>query len=92
MKKTIDPKKLLANIPEEDKLPKRRSELYRLYKRLVNRLHILGLDVKMTTHVVNNSNPDHDDMKELERSLLTNECACLIRTLKNYIGPQNTEE
>jgi len=87
MLKITDAEKLLKNIPEQNNLPRRRSELYRLYKRLVNRLHLLGLDVKMTTHIV--KDPDQEKMKELERAFLTNECLCLIRTLKERTADRN---
>jgi hypothetical protein len=84
MKKPIDAKKILSNIPDEDKLPKRRSELYRLYKRLVKKHHILGMNVEMSTHAINDSNPNK--LKELERALLTDKCLSLIRKLKDHIN------
>jgi hypothetical protein len=84
-KTKIDVEKLLLNIPDEDKLPKRRSELYRLYKRLVKKHHILGMNVEMSTHAINDSDPNK--LKELERALLTDKCLSLIRKLKDHINP-----
>ena len=74
---------LLLNIPDEDNLPKRRSELYRLYKRLVKRHHMIGREVTMGTHSINDSDPNK--LKELERVLLTDKCSSLIKELKTHI-------
>ena len=83
MKKPIDAEKLLANIPEEWYLPKQRSELRKLYKRLANTLfREFRLEVKLSTHPVKS---DPTNIKEDERILLTNECVSLIRTLKTCI-------
>jgi hypothetical protein len=82
--KPIDAEKLLCNIPDEDKLPKRRSELYQLFKRLVRRHHMLGMNVKMSTYTTNDSDPNK--LKELERALLTDKCLSLIRKLKDHIN------
>ncbi len=87
MKKPIDPKKLLANIPEEWNLPKQRSELRKLYKRLASRLgRAFGLEVNLSMHALKS---DPDNMKEDERVLLENECLSLIRTLKTCIELHN---
>jgi len=87
MKKPIDVEKLLANIPEEWNLPKQRSELRKLYKRLASRLErVFGLEVKLSVHSVKS---DPDNMKEDERVLLENECLSLIHTLKTCIELHN---
>jgi hypothetical protein len=87
MKKLIDPKNLLANIPEEWNLPKQRSELRKLYKRLTSRLErAFGLEVKLSVHAVKS---DPKNMKEDERVLLENECLSLIHTLKTCIELHN---
>lgn len=87
MKKLIDPKKLLANIPEEWNLPKQRSELRKLYKRLASRLgRAFDLEVNLSVHALKS---DPDNMKEDERVLLENECLSLIRTLKTCIELHN---
>src|ERR1039458_8401992 len=83
MKKLIDPKKLLANIPEEWNLPQRRSELIKLYKRLAKILYKeFRFEVRLNTHAKKSS---PENIKEDERILLKNECVSLIRTLKTCI-------
>ena len=85
MKKTIDPKKLLANIPEEDKLPKRRSELSQLYFRLLNKMHRIDLMMGQSHGSIKAPlKSSTGDSKELEREFYKNECTSFIRTLKTY--------
>jgi 23S rRNA G2445 N2-methylase RlmL len=85
--KPIDTEKLLCNIPYEHNLPKQRSLLRKLYKRLAKILYReFHMEVKLAAHPVK-SNPA--SIKEDERTLLTNECVSLIRTLKTCIELHN---
>ena len=83
MKKSLDPKKLLANIPKEDELPERNSDLLRLYKRAASRLErTFGIPVKLSAYAaMSGSGRLNDD----QRIFLKNECASLIRTLNMCI-------
>src|ERR1035437_5621214 len=77
-------KKFLWNIPDEHNIPQRRSELRRLYKRLVNRLRRdFSFVVKDDTQPIKS---DPSLMKEDERTLLTKKCKHLIRSLNTCIG------
>ena len=84
MKETrIDVRKIFRNIPSENCLPHHRSELRRLYKRLVARLgkefnHVVKEDAKPAKSIPGREEQD-------ERALLEKKCGALIRTLNTCI-------
>jgi hypothetical protein len=83
--KTINIKRLLTNVPEEDKLPKELHELSQLYFRLLNKMHRIGLANEQDKDSIKPPFKSSDgDSKELQYTFFTNACVSFIRTLKTF--------
>ena len=81
MIKPIDLKKL--RIPDEHNLPTGQIKLVTLNGRLAKVLSDLGLDVpKIETHCVKGMSIV--EVEKLAKTLLTNQCAAMIQTIKTY--------